>query len=186
MSPMSRESPPSSFPAFAVRDGTDDDGPALIAIIAEAFSAYPGCVLDIDGEMPELRAPATAAAAENGRFWVIEAEGAVVATISCRPAAVAGVLELKRLYVAKRARRRGLARLLVALVEAEAAARGLPMVELWSDRRFTTAHRLYEALGYRRGEETRALDDRSHTVEYYFWRDISNGGAAFFVPELFL
>ena len=37
---------------------------------------------------------------------------------------------------------------------------------LWSDTRFTGAHRLYERLGYRRLPESRTLGDVSNSVEH--------------------
>ena len=72
------------------------------------------------------------------------------------------------LYVHRRWRKRGLGARLVALVEAEASARGAREVFLWSDTRFEDAHRLYERLGYTRAAETRELHDLSNTVEYQF------------------
>ena len=76
-------------------------------------------------------------------------------------------LELKHLYVAARARRRGLGRHLTELVEAEARGRGRPRVELWTDTRFTDAHRLYERLGYVR-VGSRTLGDRSSSSEHRY------------------
>jgi len=46
-------------------------------------------------------------------------------------------------------------------------------VHLWTDTRFTDAHRLYERLGYARLDETRALHDRSGTVEYHYRKTIA-------------
>ncbi len=40
---------------------------------------------------------------------------------------------------------------------------------LWSDTRFTNAHRLYLALGYGQGH-TRSLGDISHSREFFFER----------------
>jgi putative acetyltransferase len=53
-------------------------------------------------------------------------------------------------------------------VEEEARSRGAETLELWSDTRFVDAHRLYERLGYVRGEETRELHDLSRSTELYF------------------
>jgi putative acetyltransferase len=84
------------------------------------------------------------------------------------PTTVPQGMELRKLYVAQAARRRGLGGQLCDLVEAEARACGAVFIELWSDTRFTDAHRLYERRGYIRGAETRALHDLSQTIEYYF------------------
>jgi putative acetyltransferase len=54
---------------------------------------------------------------------------------------------LERLYVHPDARRQGLGLGLYQRVIDEARARGRGPMELWSDKRFTDAHRLYQRLG---------------------------------------
>jgi putative acetyltransferase len=66
------------------------------------------------------------------------------------------MVELKNLYVSARARRQGLGRRLVAVVEAAAREQNASAVVLWSDTRFLDAHRLYEDLGYQRTGQQRA------------------------------
>ena len=151
---------------FTLRDGDDADSAAVIALIGAVFAEYPGIVFDVDGEMPELRAPASAFLSRGGRFWVAEDGGALIGCVGVRPAA--GGVELCKLYVARAARRRGLGGALCGLVEREARARGAALVELWTDTRFEDAHRLYERRGYARLPETRALHDLSDTVEYHY------------------
>ncbi len=159
-----------SDPAAAVmiRAAADGDAGGLIALIGGCFAEYPGCVLDVDGESPELRAIATAFAARSGRFWVAEREGAVIGSVGVVPAAAAGRVELCKLYVDRGARRFGLGARLAGLVEAEAARRGADSIELWTDTRFADAHRLYRRLGYLRQPGTRTLHDLSHTVEFHY------------------
>jgi GNAT superfamily N-acetyltransferase len=99
---------------------------------------------------------------------VAEVEGSVVASVAYRPDPEAGEVELQMLYVLAPWRRRGLGSYLVALVEAEAARRGARDVVLWSDSRFTDAHRLYRSLGFQQQAAARALHDLSHSVEYRF------------------
>jgi putative acetyltransferase len=163
--------------AFAVRDAEDGDAEQLIALIGGVFAEYPGCILDVEGELPELLSIATAFRAWGGRFWVAEQEGRVVGCIGARSRGGAPErpwsVELCKLYVAREARRRGLGGALCALVEEEARARGAAFVELWSDTRFKDAHRLYERRGYARGPETRELHDRSASVEHFFRLDLS-------------
>ncbi|MEP3244922.1 MAG: hypothetical protein ABJN40_12240 [Sneathiella sp.] len=43
---------------------------------------------------------------------------------------------------------------------------------LWTDTRFTNAHRLYEKRGFEKGATTRDLDDLSKTTEYYYQRTL--------------
>jgi GNAT superfamily N-acetyltransferase len=67
----------------------------------------------------------------------------------------------------------GLAQTLFGLVAETAARVGAGRIWLWSDTRFTRAHRFYEKMGFRRGAETRALDDVSNTIEFFFARDLT-------------
>jgi putative acetyltransferase len=154
--------------SFTVRDARDDDAGALIELIGSCFAEYPGCVLDVDAEAPELRAVATHYRERGGRFWVAERDGSVVGCIGVARSRDPGGVELQKLYVAATARRRGLATRLCDLVFAEARERGASFVDLWSDTRFGEAHRLYDKLGFIRGRDTRELHDRSRSVEYYF------------------
>jgi len=159
--------------ALAIRDARDDDSDRLIALIDAVYAEYPGCVLDVDGEEPHLRRPASAFAEWAGRLWVVEEDGRLVACAGFRDAADA--VELKHLYVAAAARRRGLGRRLTELVEIAGRARGRRWVELWSDTRFTDAHRLYERLGYVRGG-VRELHDRSASVERHYRKALAADG----------
>lgn len=152
----------------AIRAARDDDGPGLIALIGACFAEYPGCILDVDGEMPELRGIASAYAAEQGRFLVAERAGLLVASVGWAPAAAGAGIELRKLYVARSARRQGLAGRLCERVEDAARERSDAFVELWSDTRFGDAHRLYESRDYQRGEQQRELHDRSFSVEYHY------------------
>jgi putative acetyltransferase len=54
---------------------------------------------------------------------------------------------LERLYVHPEARRLGLGQALTQRVIDEARARGRRAMELWSDKRFVDAHRLYQRMG---------------------------------------
>jgi GNAT superfamily N-acetyltransferase len=160
-----------SDPLTGLRLVRDDDSAALIELIGSCWAEYPGCVLDVDGEEPWLRAPAAAYAA-GGRCWVVEEGDEILACVGVKPRAD-GVAELKSLYVAARARRRGLGARLTGLVEAEAARLGAGRVVLWSDTRFGDAHRLYERLGYARTGRTRELHDLSGTTEFEFVKPLA-------------
>ncbi|MGF1608131.1 MAG: GNAT family N-acetyltransferase, partial [Kiloniellales bacterium] len=128
-----------------VRPARDDDAAAVIALVAAAYAEYPGCVFDLEGELPELKVPSSSHAAMGGDFWVAEAAGQVVGSVGYRPLQN-GSVELLKLYVAKAARGQGLGRRLIALVDAVARAACAARIELWTDTRFTAAHRLYEHL----------------------------------------
>ena len=155
---------------LVIRHAANSDSAALIALIGDVYAEYPGCILDVDNEMPELLKPSASARAEGGRWWVAEIAGRIVASAAAMPKA--GAIELKRLYVSAASRKRGLGAHLVKLAEAEAHWRELPRVFLWTDTRFADAHRLYERLGYARATETRALNDKSHSVEYHYEKEL--------------
>ena len=156
-----------------IREARDEDADDLIALVGACFDEYPGCVLDVDGEIPELRRIASAFRAWGGEFWVAESAGCALASIGWVPSGEG--IELRKLYVDASLRRKGLAHRLCERVEQTGRQRGAAWVELWSDTRFETAHRLYEKRGYRRGRETRELHDLSDTVEYYYRLDLAPG-----------
>jgi putative acetyltransferase len=118
-------------PVEIVRDARDADAEGLIELIGAVFAEYPGCVLDVDGEIPELRAIRTAFEGWGGRFWVAELEGRIVGSVGLVPAQAGRGAELRKLYVACECRRSGLGGALCARVEQEARARGAHFVELW-------------------------------------------------------
>ncbi len=160
-----------------LRPAHDEDSWDVIALIAACWSEYPGCVMDVHGECPDLLAPASAYRELGGAFWVAtDPCQTVVATVGWRPLS-AGALELERLYVHRRWRRRGLAASLADLVEEAAADRHAGAIELWSDTRFADAHRFYERRGYVRGGPDRELGDLSHTREHYFVKALPAGKA---------
>lgn len=149
-----------------IRDADDSDSAGLIALIDAVFREYPGCVLDLQDDMPDLLRPASAFSEKGGRLWTVERDGEIVACIGCRfdgPEA-----ELLRLYVGRAARGGGIGTRLVALVEDAARRVDCTRMVLWTDTRFTDAHRLYERLGYVRQEGGRALHDLSNSIEYCY------------------
>jgi putative acetyltransferase len=157
---------------FEIREARDDDAWDLVGLVAGCWSEYPGCVLDVHGEAPELLAIASAYRSRGGRFWVAEAGGRLVASAGLAPGPSSDSALLQKLYVARAARRAGLGSRLANLVETEALTRGAIRVELWSDTRFTDAHHFYERHGYVRDATSRELHDLSNTVEYHYLKDM--------------
>jgi putative acetyltransferase len=158
-----------ALPVGTLRPVEDDDRDALIALVGAAYDEHPGCVLDLPGVDADLCAPATTAATRDGPWWVVTDGDEVVASVGAGPLQGSSI-ELKRLYVAASHRRRGLAEVLVGVVERHAAALGASTVELWSDSRFAAAHRLYGRLGYLDSGQRRELHDPSETTEHRFVR----------------
>lgn len=164
--------------SFAIREARDADGPALEALIAGVFREYPGCWLAKRTEMPQLLRPRSWFRSHHGRWWVAELGGRVAGCIAAAPELRAGAVatvELKHLYVAAASRRQGLGARLCDLVDEFAAARGAARLVLWSDTRFTDAHRLYERLGWTPTGRMRALNDTSLTREREFVRTAPRG-----------
>jgi GNAT superfamily N-acetyltransferase len=173
---------PAAMHEVVLRSARDEDSAGVITLITAVFAEYPGCVLDVDLEEPELRAPASS----FDGFWVLE-------TIVSDPGASAhggarivgciglglhgaGPAELKKLYLARELRGRGLGARLVAHVEREALRRGATRIELWTDTRFTTAHAVYRRLGYTPTGAQRELHDLSATLEDHYTKALGGGG----------
>ena len=160
-----------SFPGLAgelaphaIRAGRDEDAGRFIALIGRCWADYPGCVLDVEREEPELLALASAYAAKGGALWVA---GDGVGMAAVRP--LAASWEICRVYVHPALHGSGLGAALMDVAEGHAVAAGARVLELWSDTRFERAHRFYAKRGYVRGE-LRALGDLSGTEEWRFVR----------------
>jgi putative acetyltransferase len=163
-----------------LRPARDGDSAGVIALIARVYGEYPGCILDVDREEPGLLAPASS----FDGFWVLErrdrARGEVV---GCCAYVVHDddhgerVFEIKKVYLDRALRGRGLGRWLIETLERRAAELGLRRLVLWSDTRFATAHAVYERLGYTRTGKTRALHDLSDSREYHFEKRLDQPGA---------
>jgi putative acetyltransferase len=163
---------PQAVPDFApyrLRAATDADSERVIAHIAGIWAEYQGCVMDLEEESDLLKV-ATSYTSSGGSIWLAEdASGALAATVAIVPCESApGGMQLGRLYVAKSARRGGLASKLLAFAESSARARGATFMELWTDTRFKEAHGFYEARGYVRLHGERALRDASDSYEFHY------------------
>ncbi|MFO0552184.1 MAG: GNAT family N-acetyltransferase [Polyangiaceae bacterium] len=159
----------------------DEDALDVIELIGGVFGEYSNCILDVDGEMPELRRIASWVESERGELWVaVQAWGEHERVVGMGGyTRKSGGAEVRKLYVHRHARRTGLGGQILERIERAATARGAAFIELWSDTKFVTAHRFYERRGYIRGPHTRALHDKSDTIEFYFRKDLlaSEGGA---------
>jgi putative acetyltransferase len=154
--------------AATLREVRDSDAQDLFGLLALCFADYPGCYVDPHDDLQDLRTPASSSVEKRGRFWVADDErGRVGACVSVE-FPEGGIAELHRLYVRPDQRRRGLGETLIRAAEEHARACGAGRMVFWSDTRFTTAHRLYERLGYMRVGGTRDLGDISNSVEYRF------------------
>ncbi len=148
-----------------LRRGRDSDADGFIALIGRCWADYPGCVLELEHEEQELFALETYCAEKGGALWTAEDAGVVVGMAAVLPTGD-GVWELKKLYVHPDRHGSGLAHRLLDAAEAHAMGAGAVRLVLWSDTRFTRAHRFYEKRSWVRDGPIRALDDLSHTLEF--------------------
>lgn len=155
-----------------LRAGRDEDADGFIALIGACWAEYPGCVMDVDGEVPELRALATYIAGKRGALWVAEADGRIVGMVATYPEAPA-TWAISRMYVERAHRGTGLAQRLLDTAEHHAITAGATRLALWSDTRFERAHRFYERRGYARSDGTRELHDLSNTTEFHFMKRVA-------------
>ncbi len=152
-----------------LRPGRDADAEGFIALVDACWSEYPGCVLDVDAEVPELRALATYFEEAGGALWAAEDEdGRILGMAATRPLREDEAWEICRVYVDAAARGTGLAHRLLDAAEAHARAAGAKRLVLWSDTRFEAAHRFYEKRGYVRQGSIRILDDISRSLEFRY------------------
>jgi GNAT superfamily N-acetyltransferase len=154
-----------------LRPGRDSDANALIALIAACWGEYPGIVLDVDGELPELRALASHYADKGGALWVAEQDQQIVGMIGVVPHAET-TWEIVRLYLLPAHRGTDLAPRLLATAEAHAREAGATRLLLWSDTRFDRAHRFYEKHSYVRSGPIRVLHDISNSLEFAYAKPI--------------
>ena len=146
-----------------VRPGRDTDAAGFIALIARCWADYPGVVLHVDEEAPELRALASYYRERGGAVWVA---GDVQGMIAVKPSG-AGMWEICKVYVHPDLHGTGLAHRLMDVAEGHAARAGATGLELWTDTRFDRAHRFYAKRGYVRGV-VRALYDLCDSSEWQY------------------
>jgi putative acetyltransferase len=151
-----------------IRPVIDADAQDLFGLLSLCYAEYPGCFVDPHDDLPDLRAAGSSYAATDGAFWAVEDERGRVCACVAVDFPERGTAELHRLYVRSDRRGQGLGSLLVHQAENRARARGADRIVLWSDTRFTTAHRLYRRLGYTQVDGQRQLADISKSAEYRF------------------
>lgn len=147
-----------------LRPTLPQDVPSILTLIGGIFEDY-DCVLDVETEDRHLLAPGPYFRKSGGEFWVVEEEGAILATVAVALHEDGG--ELKALYVHPSLRRHGWGRRLTDLAIEYARKAGKTRMFLWSDTRFLDAHRLYQSMSFQKFGE-RDLHDSNNTREFGF------------------
>jgi GNAT superfamily N-acetyltransferase len=155
-----------------IRPGLDSDEAGFIRLIGDTWAEYPNCILDVDGEVPELRALSTYFSRSGGALWVAEQEGRVTGMVATRPLGADRTWEICKMYVEKSQRGTGLAHRLLGGAEAHAMAQGADRLVLWTDTRFDAAHRFYEKRSFVRSGSIRILDDISKSLEFRYAKPV--------------
>lgn len=153
--------------APVLRAGRDEDAAGFISLIGDCWAEYPGNILDVDGELPELRALASYFAKAGGMLWAVEQGGAVVGMCATKPLGD-GVWELCKVYSRPTLRGGGMTARMLGTAEDFARAHGGTRMKLWSDTRFDRAHRFYEKHSYVRLGPLRVLNDLSMSIEFEY------------------
>lgn len=143
-----------------IRRASQRDVAAVVHVIKAVYDEY-GFTWDPEEYHSDLYDLDGYYLKNNWPFWICEVEGQPAGTVALETfpkvegiygqtvsvngtVRVAGAdCELNRLYVHPSARKQGIGELLVNLTIAEALRRGCQAMELWSDKRFGDAHRLY-------------------------------------------
>lgn len=138
-----------------LRRAVAKDSPAVAAVVRAVYDEF-GFTWDGAGYHADLRDVEVSYAA----FFVAEMNGRIVGT-----AGLTSRGSLERLYVLSEARGSGAGSALLTAVVDEARRHDHDRLEIWSDKRFTDAHRLYERHGARVVGE-RVHDDPDSSPEW--------------------
>lgn len=138
---------------------------ALLDVIGAVFREY-AMTFDPSGFDADLTDIPRAYSERGGRFWVLVDDGLVVGTVAAVPTGRVAC-EIKRLYLLPAYRGRGLGRALMEQTLDWATASGYRHIVAWSDVRLTTAHGVYERMGFSRFGE-RTVEDADRSREYGF------------------
>ena len=135
------------------RQATEADLPFLDALIEADEVAAARDIAPPDNEAQQLEAMRAIAADPNHELWIVEADGAPVASFHLsylpgvsRKGAWRGQIESVRVMPALRGKGVGEAMMRWAVARCE--AKGCSVVQLTSDMRREAAHRFYERLGF--------------------------------------
>lgn len=157
----------SGFSVEAYDRARHADGPAKVV---EAVFREHGFTWEPEGYHLDVIRPEEGYPPPDAFFAVAVEGGRVVGTIG--GSREGGLAELKRMYVLSGARGRGVGRALGERFLSWAREARCAKAVLWSDKRFTAAHRLYERLGFRVTGERICEPDPDKSAEWGLTLDL--------------
>lgn len=156
---------------IVLRPVTDCDAEKLFKLVGDCFSEHEGVYLEREGLDADLKAYASHMLEAGGQAFVVDGpkdgNDEILALVSYVQNE-GGRSVLKRIYLSNKLRGSGAGLTLLHHVEDLAQKGGASEIELWTDSRFTRAHRFYEREGYVKQSQTRHLGDISDTTEFCY------------------
>lgn len=166
------------MPEFVIREAADDDGPALLAVLTEAFagevSADDAARFD-PADHPPLERAAGEYAGRGGRLWVVTRDGEIAGSLGLLPSSREKEFELSLIGLEKASRGQGLAAAMLAGADAFAQASGGDQLTAWIDGRLFDGVRFLERHGFVRDPGVKGRHDGSDALEAHFTRDVGAG-----------
>lgn len=177
---------------FLIRRATNEDGNDVVRVIKAVFDEY-GFSWESDGYHADLYDIEGFYDRVGDAFFVAERDGMIVGTAAVEyfpaiPGEIGEIIErdgyirvcgadcsMERVYVAPEARRGGVGSALIRRMMEEAANHGGRVMELWSDKKFGDAHRLYGKFGAIVVGE-RLCDDPEQSPEWGLALPLVEGG----------
>ncbi len=157
----------------SIRLATDSDSQSIIGIIDSVLNEWNDAVC-LKGSEADLLTIQKSYHDAGGVFVVMEIDGKVAGTHAVLPIDVEkGLCTFKRLYLRKDLRGTSAGKDLMQWNIDWAKAHDFEKIEFWSDTRFDRAHKFFEKFGFKKGEQTREMNDSHETYwEYYFSKSI--------------
>lgn len=168
--------------SLTIRTATNADVADVVRVIRTVYDEY-AFPWEEEGYHADLYDIEEAYTAAGNTFYVAEWEGEVLGTAALElferlPGEPGAVVEhgeyirvagadcsIERLYVHPMGRRRGMGRALMDRAQEDARRAGRAHMEIWSDKRFVDAHRMYGRLGAQVAGE-RLCDDPELSPEW--------------------
>ncbi|MEX0686414.1 MAG: GNAT family N-acetyltransferase [Balneolales bacterium] len=151
--------------SLIIRIAVAKDIPLLINVIEDVFDEF-GFIFDANEELPDFIGFNKYYGNSDRKLFVVEHENKLA---GCGALNISNnQCEIRRVYVARKFRGQGFGKNIVNHLINQAKATDAIKLSLWTDTRFTVAHKLYDSLGFIRFEKVRPLQDVNHSYEIYY------------------